>query len=280
MSQNAGLCTIISHFETALFKILGVINMLIDSHAHLDDSRFDKDREQLIKDLGNNNIELIINPGSDVATSVKAVSLAQKHENIYAAIGVHPHEVEDMEDETIELLRSLSKKDKVVAIGEIGLDYYYDNSPRELQKKWFREQIKLAKELDLPIIIHDRDAHQDTYDIIKELKDDSLRGVLHCYSGGVELAREFIKLGFYISFAGPITFKNAKVSKLVAKEIPLEKMLIETDSPYLTPHPHRGKRNEPLYVRFVAGEIAQLKGISFEEVMNITNKNARELFGI
>nr|WP_066503986.1 TatD family hydrolase [Abyssisolibacter fermentans] len=254
--------------------------MLIDSHAHLDDSRFDKDREQLIKDLGNNNIELIINPGSDVATSVKAVSLAQKHENIYAAIGVHPHEVEDMEDETIELLRSLSKKDKVVAIGEIGLDYYYDNSPRELQKKWFREQIKLAKELDLPIIIHDRDAHQDTYDIIKELKDDSLRGVLHCYSGGVELAREFIKLGFYISFAGPITFKNAKVSKLVAKEIPLEKMLIETDSPYLTPHPHRGKRNEPLYVRFVAGEIAQLKGISFEEVMNITNKNARELFGI
>lgn len=254
--------------------------MLIDSHAHLDDSRFDKDREQLIKDLGNNNIELIINPGSDVATSVKAVSLAQKHENIYAAIGVHPHEVEDMEDETIELLRSLSKKEKVVAIGEIGLDYYYDNSPRELQKKWFREQIKLAKELDLPIIIHDRDAHQDTYDIIKELKDDSLRGVLHCYSGGVELAREFIKLGFYISFAGPITFKNAKVSKLVAKEIPLEKMLIETDSPYLTPHPHRGKRNEPLYVRFVAGEIAQLKGISFDEVMNITNKNARELFGI
>ncbi|RKD28849.1 TatD family hydrolase [Thermohalobacter berrensis] len=254
--------------------------MLIDTHAHLDDGRFDRDREEIIKSLKENDIDIVINPGANVATSVKAVSLAEKYENIYAAVGVHPHDAKDINDDTLELLKSLANKEKVVAIGEAGLDYHYDNSPRDIQRKWFREQIRLAKELDLPIIVHSRDAHKDTFDIIKEENTDNLRGVLHCYSGSAELAREYIKMGFYISLAGPVTFKNAKTPKQVAKEISLDYLLIETDSPYLTPHPHRGKRNEPLYVRYVAGMIAELKEISFEKVAKKTSENAKKLFNI
>lgn len=254
--------------------------MLLDSHAHLDDKRFDRDRDKLIRELKGNDVSLVINPGADVASSVRAVSLAEKYDNIYAAVGVHPHDAKTMDEDTIEILRNLAKKDKVIAIGEIGLDYYYDNSPRDIQKKWFREQIKLAKKLKLPIIVHDRDAHKDTFDIIKEEKDENLTGVLHCYASSADMAKEYIKLGFYISFAGPITFKNAKTPKEVAKAIPLERILIETDSPYLTPEPHRGKRNDPVYVRYIAGIIAELKGITFEEVANATTKNAKELFNI
>lgn len=254
--------------------------MLLDSHAHLDDKRFDRDRDKLIRELKGNDVSLVINPGADVASSVRAVSLAEKYDNIYAAVGVHPHDAKTMDEDTIEILRNLAKKDKVIAIGEIGLDYYYDNSPRDIQKKWFREQIKLAKKLKLPIIVHDRDAHKDTFDIIKEEKDENLTGVLHCYASSADMAKEYIKLGFYISFAGPITFKNAKTPKEVAKAIPLERILIETDSPYLTPEPHRGKRNDPVYVRYIAGIIAELKGITFEEVANATAKNAKELFNI
>ncbi|EOD00518.1 TatD family hydrolase [Caldisalinibacter kiritimatiensis] len=254
--------------------------MLIDTHAHLDDKRFDKDRDKLIKSLKENDVDIVINPGADVASSVKAVSLASQYDNIYAAVGVHPHDAKDINEETIELLRSLSKKDKVVAIGEIGLDYHYNNSPRDIQKKWFREQIKLAKEVNLPIIVHDRDAHGDTFDIISDELDGNLTGVLHCYSGSLELAKRYIDMGFYISFAGPVTFKNAKTPKEVAKKIPLEYILIETDSPYLAPHPHRGKRNEPLYVRYMSAMIAELKGISFEEVARRTSENAKKLFGI
>lgn len=254
--------------------------MLIDSHAHLDDERFDEDRHKLIEGLKKQGVEIVINPGADISTSIKAVNLAQQYDNIYAAVGIHPHDVKLANDNSIDKLRELSKKDKVVAIGEIGLDYYYDNSPREMQKQWFREQIKLAKEVDLPIIIHDRDAHQDIFNTIKEEMTDSLTGVLHCYSGNVEMAREYIKMGFYISLAGPVTFKNAKVPKEVAKDIPLEFLLIETDSPYLTPEPNRGKRNEPLYVRHVAETIAYLKGISFEEVARKTTENTKTLFKI
>lgn len=252
--------------------------MLIDSHAHLDDKRFDKDRADIIKNLKKENVSIVINPGASFASSVRAVSLSEKYDLIYAAVGIHPHDVKDMDENTIEALENLAKREKVVAIGEIGLDYYYDNSPRDLQKKWFREQIKLAKKVKLPIIVHDRDAHADTLHIIKEELDDNLTGVLHCYSGGAQLAKEFIEMGFYISFAGPITFNNSKVSKLVAKEIPLDKILIETDSPYLTPHPHRGKRNEPLYVHYVAQMIAQIKEISFEEVARVTSQNTKTLF--
>ncbi len=254
--------------------------MLIDTHAHLDDVKFDKDRDKLIKNLIQNDVDIVINPGCDVASSVKAISLASKYDNIYAGVGIHPHDAKDVNKETIEILRSLSNKDKVVAIGEIGLDYHYDNSPREIQKKWFREQIKLAKDVNLPIIVHDRDAHGDTLDIISDEIDDNLTGVLHCYSGSLELAKRYIDMGFYISFAGPITFKNAKTPKEVAKNIPLDYILIETDSPYLAPEPHRGKRNEPLYVRYVASMIAELRGKTFQEIALKTAQNAKRLFNI
>ncbi|NLV89401.1 MAG: TatD family hydrolase [Tissierellia bacterium] len=254
--------------------------MLIDSHAHLDDKRFDRDRDSLIKDLESNGIELVINIGADLKSSIASVSLAEKYPNIYATVGVHPHDAKNMDDSTLEILRSLAKRNKVVAIGEIGLDFYYDNSPRDEQRKWFREQLKLAKELDLPVVIHSRDAQQETFDTLKEAQDGTLRGVLHCYSGSKEMAMEYIKLGFYISIAGPVTFKNARVLKEVAKAVPLDKLLVETDCPYLAPEPHRGKRNEPVYVKYVAGTIAELKGISYEELAKATNRNTRELFGI
>ncbi|WP_352420331.1 TatD family hydrolase [Proteiniborus sp.] len=252
--------------------------MLIDSHAHLDDEKFDNDRDKIIKDLNNQDIELVINPGSDVASSVKAISLAKEYDNIYAAVGVHPHDVKDMDDATIQLLSSLANNEKVVAIGEIGLDYHYDYSPRDAQKKWFIEQIRLAKKLQLPIIVHEREASQDMYNILKQEADGNLSGVLHCYSGSLEMAKEYLKMGFYLSFAGPVTFKNSRVSKEVAKNIPLDRMLIETDSPYLAPEPKRGKRNEPLNVRYVAAMIAELRQISFDEVAIETNKNTKKLF--
>lgn len=254
--------------------------MLIDSHAHLDDRRFDRDRKDIINSFEENDISLVINPGADLSSSIKAVNLAEEYENIYAAVGVHPHSAKEVDESTIEILKSFTNREKVVAVGEIGLDYHYDNSPRDIQRKWFIEQMKLAKEVDLPIIIHSRDAQQDTFDLLKAEQDGNLEGVLHCYSGSVEMAREYIKLGFYISIAGPVTFKNARVLKEVAREIPLDKMLIETDAPYLTPEPHRGKRNEPVYVRFVAATIAEAKGVSFEEVARRTAENTKKLFRI
>ena len=254
--------------------------MLIDSHAHLDDERFDRDRERLIESLKENGIDLVINPGDDLQSSIKAVALAEKYENIYAAVGVHPHAAKEMDDATIGILKSFTNREKVIAIGEIGLDYYYDNSPRDIQRQRFIEQLNLAKEVDLPVIIHSRSAAGETFEILKEAQDGNLEGVLHCYSGSVEMAIEYIKLGFYISIAGPITFKNSKVAKEVAKAVPLDKLLIETDSPYLTPEPYRGKRNEPIYVRYVAGTIAEAKGLSFEEIAKATAENAKKLFRI
>ncbi|NLY76766.1 MAG: TatD family hydrolase [Tissierellia bacterium] len=254
--------------------------MLIDSHAHLDDERFDKDRDDIIKSLYESYVELVINPGADLNSSIKAVALAEKYDNIYAAVGVHPHSASEMDQSTMDILRSFAAREKVVAIGEIGLDYYYDNSPRDVQRRWFREQLRLAKEVDLPVIIHSRDAAGDTMEILKEEQDGRLTGVLHCYSGSVEMAEEYIKLGFYISLAGPVTFKNAKVPKEVAKAVPLDKLLIETDSPYMTPEPYRGKRNEPKYVRYVAETIAELRGISLEELAEKTSENAKKLFKI
>lgn len=255
-------------------------NSFIDSHAHLDDDRFDEDRDELIKSLPKNNIELVLNPGADLHTSKAAVNLADKYYNIYAAVGCHPHDSKFMNDDTMNIFKELSKNKKVIGIGEIGLDYYYDNSDREIQKKWFREQIRLAKELDLPYIVHDRDAHEDVFKIMKEEHYSGTRGILHCYSSSVEMAKEFIKLGFYISLAGPVTFKKAKTPKLVAKEVPLDKLLIETDSPYLTPEPFRGKRNEPKYVKYVAEEIARIKEVSVDIIAEKTKENFYRLFSL
>lgn len=254
--------------------------MVFDSHAHLDDERFDKDRDSIITRARESGIQYILNPGADLNTSIRAVNLAQKYSMIYAAVGVHPHDVKDMDEDTIEVLKALSNKEKVVAIGEIGLDFYYDHSPRDEQRKWFRRQIELAKEVNLPIIIHDRDAHEETFNILKEYDVGSLGCVMHCYASSVEMAREYIKMGVYISLAGPVTFNNARKTYDVAREIPLEWLLVETDSPYLTPTPYRGKRNEPAYVKLVAEKIAEAKGISFEEVAYQTTLNAKKLFRI
>lgn len=254
--------------------------MLIDSHAHLDDKRFDGDRHVLIKSLESNGIELVVNIGADLETSLNSVNLANKYDNIYAAIGVHPHSASEMTPDSLEKLRELSSNQKVVAIGEIGLDFYYDNSPRDIQRKWFKEQLKLAKELNLPVVIHSRDATQETFDMIKDAQDGRLKGVMHCYSGSLEMAREYIKLGFFISLAGPVTFKNARVVREVASHLPLDKLMIETDCPYLTPEPYRGKRNEPMFVKYVAEKIAQIKNITIEELAEHTNRNTKDLFRI
>ncbi len=254
--------------------------MLIDSHAHLDDRRFNDDRDMLIKNFKNNNIELVINIGADLKTSVASVELADKYDTIYAAVGVHPHSAKEVNTLVMENIRELTKNKKVVAIGEIGLDFHYDNSPRDVQRKWFIEQLKLAKELDLPVIIHTREASQETYDILKNNQDGTVRGVMHSFSGSAEMASLYVDMGFYISIGGPVTFKNARVVREVAEAVPLDKLLIETDCPYLTPEPYRGKRNEPVYMKYTAEKIAQVRGISYDEVVKATNRNAKRLFNI
>ena len=255
--------------------------MLFDSHAHLNDERFDEDREELIPSLQEKGVDLVVNPGACIKTSIESVELANEYGFIYAAVGVHPHDVGELDDSAIDTLRKLAtENEKVVAIGEIGLDYYYDNSPREVQKEWFIKQIELANELKLPIIIHDRDAHGDTFEIIKKYKSPEIGCVLHCYSGNVELAREYVKMGCYISLSGTVTFKNNKKTKEVAGEIPLDRLFIETDSPYMAPTPHRGKRNDPSLVQFVADTIAVEKGVSYETVCEATKENAKKFFGI
>lgn len=255
--------------------------MLFDSHAHLNDESFDEDRDELIGSLKDKGVDLVVNPGADIDTSITAIELAKKYDFIYSAVGVHPHEVSKLDDTAIEILRKLAtENEKVVAIGEIGLDYYYDYSPREEQKEWFKKQIELANELKLPIIIHDRDAHGDTFEIIKNTKSPEIGCVLHCYSGNVELAREYVKMGCYISIPGTVTFKNNKKTREVVREISLERLFIETDSPYMSPEPHRGKRNNPSQVSFVADKIAQEKGISYEEVCRVTKENAKKFFNI
>lgn len=255
-------------------------NKFTDSHAHLDDESFDEDREEVINALIGNGIETVLDPGSDLASSKAAAVLAGKYPFIYAAVGCHPHDSKFMNYDTMDIFRELAQNEKVIGIGEIGLDYFYDNSDRETQKIWFREQIRLAKELDMPYIVHDRDAHEDVFRIMKEEHYDGTRGILHCYSGSVEMMREFLKLGFFISLGGPVTFKKSRTPKLVAREVPLDKLLIETDSPYLTPEPFRGKRNEPKYVKYAAEEIAVIKEVPVDVIAEKTGENFRKLFNL
>lgn len=254
--------------------------MYFDTHAHLDDECFKNDQEQVIERAKNAGISLIVNVGYNLISANNTVELTKKYDYIYGAVGMHPHHAIDADERTLSELKLMSKEPKIVAIGEIGLDYYYDNSPRDIQRLVFRKQIQLAKELKMPIIIHDRDAHQEVYDIVKEEKAEEVGGIFHCYSGSLEMAKEILKLGFYISFAGPVTFKNAHKLKEIAREIPLDRILIETDCPYLTPVPYRGKRNEPAYVLNTAKEIANIKGLSAEELAKITCDNGKRVFGI
>ena len=254
--------------------------MLFDSHAHLDATQFDHDRELVIKRAKLNGVSFILNPGADYESSVKAVELAKMHDFIYAAVGVHPHDAESMDTSVLEALEILAKDSKVKAIGEIGLDFYRDLSPRDIQEKWFREQIRLARRLDLPIIIHDRDANDEVLRVLKEEKAFDTGVLMHCYSGSRELAMQYVKLGAMISIAGPITYKNARKTLEVVESVPLNHLLVETDAPYLSPEPMRGKRNEPMHVKYTCQKMAVIKGISYEDMAKTTLENAIRFFKI
>lgn len=254
--------------------------MLFDSHCHIDDDRYDEDREELINSLPEKGIDLILEIGADMGSSKRAAVLAEKYPFIYAAVGVHPSDTRNMTEKDIDELVALTKNPKVKAIGEIGLDYHYEDTHKPSQQKWFRRQMELAMELNMPFIIHDRDSHADCLDILRKFDVKKTGGVMHCFSGSVEMAKEVVSMGMMISLGGPVTFKNARHSVEVAREIPLDKILIETDSPYLAPEPLRGKRNSPEYVRFVAEKIAEIKNESFETVAKVTKENAMKLFNI
>lgn len=250
--------------------------MIFDSHAHYDDSQFNEDRAIVLKQIQENGVVGVLNCGSDLRGMNMSIELANTYDFIYAAVGIHPEYAQLVNEELIENMRNHAKNPKVRAIGEIGLDYYWEeNPPREVQKKAFRMQMQLARELNLPVVIHDREAHQDTLEIMKEFSD--VKGVVHCFSGSVEFAKECLKLGYYIGITGVVTFKNAKVIKEVAKVVPLDKLLVETDCPYMAPTPYRGKRNQSDYIQYIIEEIAQLKGITKEEVEENTIKNGKNL---
>ena len=254
--------------------------MIFETHAHYDDERFAEDREQLIPSLFEKGIGCIINVGASIDTTRTTLQLAEKYESMYAAVGVHPSDIGDLNEESFAWLREQTKHPKTVAIGEIGLDYYWDKEPevQEQQRVWFCRQLALAKECGLPVIIHSRDAAEDTMDIMRDAAKQGIPGVIHCYSYSPEMAKEFIKLGYYIGVGGVVTFKNAKKLKETVQQIPLERILLETDCPYMAPEPHRGERNDSSYIPYVVEKIAELKGITTEEVERVTYRNAETLF--
>ena len=250
---------------------------IFDSHAHYDSEAFDADRKELLNALPERGVCGIINCASDMASSLTTLSLADEFEFIYAACGVHPHEAEGCKDGYISVLRKLCSEEKCVAVGEIGLDYHYDFSPREIQKKVFEEQLLLAKELDLPVIVHDREAHEDTMTLLKKYRP---KGVVHCFSGSAEMAKEVVKLGMYIGLGGAVTFKNARKPREVAEVVPADKLLIETDCPYMTPVPFRGQRCDSSFIPHTAEVIAQVRGVTAQEILDLTRKNANTLLGL
>lgn len=253
---------------------------LLDSHAHYNDEKFEDDREAIIKDIYNSGVTTIINAGYSLESSKKAIEIAKNYEFMYATAGVSPNDIENLQDNYITEIEKMAKNKKVVAIGEIGLDYYWNKENKEEQKKVFIEQIELANKLNLPIVIHTREAVSDTIDILKNKVECKNKGVFHCCPLNVELVKEALKLGFYISFAGPVTFKNSKNADEVIKIVPTKKMLIETDSPYLSPEPVRGTRNDSRNVKYIAQKIAQVKEIAIEEIAKQTKENAKTIFRI
>ncbi len=254
--------------------------MLIDSHAHLDMEEFKDDLEEVIKRAWDNSVEYIITVGSDLDSSIRSVGLSKRFDRVYSTVGIHPHEAKLANADALDFLKGLAKEEKVVAWGEIGLDYHYDNSPREIQMTAFREQIRIARSLRLPVIIHTREAREDTIVVLREEDAREVGGVFHCFSGDIDMARIALDMGFYISFSGIITFPKAGNIREIAKEIPIEKILIETDSPYLAPVPYRRKRNEPSYVNKTAEILAGIKGLTLDDIARITSLNARTLFRI
>lgn len=252
--------------------------LLFDTHAHYDDSRFDEDREALIASLPENGVGAVVDIGCSFDTIPKAVALAEKYHFFYASVGLHPNDAQAAEDnpDTLKMLREYLDHPKVVAIGEIGLDYHWDEPSREVQKKWFEIQLSLAEETGYPVIIHDRDAHGDTMEIIR--KYPNVKGIFHSFSGSPEMAEELVKRGYYISFSGVLTFKNAAKLPEVAKTVPLDRMLVETDCPYLAPHPCRGQRNSSVLMRYTAEKLAEIKGMTYDEICDITFENAKRVY--
>ncbi len=250
---------------------------IFDSHAHYDSEAFDADRKELLNALPEQGVCGIINCASDMASSLTSLELADEFGFVYAACGVHPHEAEGYKDGYISVLKKLCAEEKCVAVGEIGLDYHYDFSPRDIQKTVFEQQLILAKELDLPVIIHDREAHEDTMNLIKKYRP---KGVVHCFSGSAEMAKEVLKLGMYIGLGGAVTFKNARKPREVAEIVPEDRLLIETDCPYMTPVPFRGQRCDSSFIPYTADVLAQVRGVMADEILNLTRKNANTLFGL
>ena len=254
--------------------------MIFETHAHYDDDRFNEDRDELLQRLPEEGVGVVINSGASVESTRDTIRLALEYDHVYAAIGVHPSEIEELDEAFLNWMKEQTNWEKTVAIGEIGLDYYWDKEPevQENQRFWFGRQIDLAKETHLPIIVHSRDAAADTMQVMKEHHAEELTGVIHCFSYSKEMALEFIKMGYYIGVGGVITFKNAKKLVEVVEAIPLERILLETDCPYMAPEPYRGKRNNSSYLTYVRDKIAEIKGVSPEEVERITEANARALF--
>lgn len=254
--------------------------MLIDTHTHIDLEQF-KDRfDEVLENAKQNGVEKVVIPGVEPSGFERILSLCEKYENVYGAVGVHPEDVNSYNEHTQELMKEYLKHPKIIAVGEIGLDYYWDKSQIDRQKEIFEKQILIAKEALKPVLVHDREAHLDSFEILKKTNAKEVGVVMHCFSGSPEFAAECVKEGFYIALGGVTTFKNAKKAKEVAKAVPLDRLLLETDAPYMTPVPFRGKENQPAYVKFVAQEIAQLRGISFDEVAAATTQNAQRLLKI
>lgn len=253
------------------------MNLIFDSHAHYDDKAYDNDRDNVLSQLLLNGVCNVINVGCDEKSSQKSVALAKKYGFIYAAVGVHPHEASRTSKDYITVIKNLLNSEKVVAIGEIGLDYHYDFSPRDVQKVVFEEQLILAKELDIPVIIHDREAHEDTLALLKQYKP---KGVVHCFSGKIEMAKEILKLGMYIGLGGAVTFKNAKNPLIIAKEVPLDRLLLETDAPYMAPVPFRGQRCDSSMIKETAEKIAEVRNMAVEDLLISAKENPKKLFNI
>ncbi len=252
--------------------------MYFDTHAHYDSSKFDADRDAVLRALPESGVTLVVDPGDNTERSARAVDLAQTYPFLYAAVGWHPEEAEGWTDESLDEIRALARRPKVVAIGEIGLDYYWDKTHCDLQKRMFRAQLELALELDLPVIVHDRDAHGDCLELVRGY--DGLRGVFHCFSGSVEMAQALLRRGWYLGFDGPITYKNAVRALEVLRACPMDRILLETDSPYLAPVPNRGRRNDSRNLPYIAAVVAREKGLTTEEVAAATMENGKQLFGI
>lgn len=254
-----------------------MLNNIFDSHAHYDDEKFSEDLHTLLADLPSAGICGVVNCATDINSCKKSEELANTYNFIYFAAGIHPHEAEEAPDDYIEKIATFCNKKKCVSIGEIGLDYHYDFSPREIQKDVFEKQLILAKELNLPVIIHDRKAHEDTWNLLKKYRP---KGIVHCFSGSVEMARDIVNLGMYIGLGGAVTFKNAKKPVEVAKYVPIENLVLETDCPYMSPVPFRGKRNDSRLIKYTADFISELKGLSSQQLIDITTENSLNIFGI